>query len=78
MSQALPIGQLGESYAQELVQATEAPDVEISLIFGHHTPKRMPRSEFQKLREHQLASLYPPLPAGSGKAAGSGGWRSNR
>ena len=79
VAQALPLGQLGEGHAQEfLIQATEAPDVEIPAIFACQTPKCVPGSELQQLCEHQLASMHRPLPARCGQVAGLGAWRSNR
>src|SRR5665213_142024 len=69
VAQAFPVGKLGESHAQELIETAEAAHVEIALILRDQSAKGMPRCVLHDLREHELASVHRYLPGESGKTA---------
>jgi len=55
---ALPIGQLCEHHAQELIQAPEGLHLELSPIAGDATAEGGQRKMLHQLRKHQLASVH--------------------
>jgi len=78
IAQALPIGQLREGKTQELVQATEATNVEVAPILPDQMTKGVPRRELHHLREHELACVHRFLSGNPGKDPATGASSSNR
>jgi hypothetical protein len=62
LAQTLPIGQLCERHAQELVEATEPLDLMLTVVPRDAPAKPMQRQMIHDLGEHQLAGVHalPP------------------
>jgi len=62
IAQTVPIGQLREGHAQELIQARERFHLPLALISGHASAKRGQWKVLHQLREHELALVHQSSP----------------
>src|SRR6516165_5149395 len=69
VAQALAIRQLRKGHAQELIQATEAANVEAATVLLDQSPESVPRRELHHLGKDQLASVHRRPPGKSRKPA---------
>lgn len=78
VTQASPVGQLGNGHAQKLVEATEGAHVEVASIPGYQAVKRMLRRKLDHLGEPKLSNMHDSPPVQSGNPALNCAHRSNR
>ena len=62
--QALTVSQLREGHGKILIPARETPAMIITAVAGHTFLELLVREMGDQLREHQPASMHPPLSAG--------------
>jgi hypothetical protein len=62
ISEALPVRDLSECHAEELIEASECFHLPVALIFGHATAKDRQRHELHDLCKNQFPDihLHPP------------------
>jgi len=65
IAQTLPIGELGEGHAQELVPTPETTQPGITVVAGDATAKLSIRKVGNQLRKHSAANVHAPLLAAS-------------
>ena len=61
VAEALPVGELSEGQAEELVEAREAADLVLALVAGDAAPELGEREEVHQLREDQASGMHGPL-----------------
>jgi len=61
VAQTLPVGELGEGHAEELVEAREPSDAVMAAIAPHAPVEVAFRQEVHELREHQSSRMHWPL-----------------
>ena len=67
--QALAKGDLCERHAQELIQRTEGPHVEVAAVLGDQAPEGVPRRKLHHLRENKFARVHTKPPGKAPKDA---------
>lgn len=78
VAQVLPVRELRESHAQELVEAAERAHVEVAVVLGCQPAKGMPRRELHHPGEHEPAGVHLSLPDKFRKSAKTPVQRSSR
>ena len=58
VAQALPVGQLREGHAQELIEMRKGEGRIAPGILAHASPEGMQRQMIHELREHQLSRMH--------------------
>jgi hypothetical protein len=62
VAQALAVGQLSESHAEELIETREASDSMIAVILSDTLPELVQGQEVHQLRENGFAKIHQPSP----------------
>jgi len=62
ISQAFPVGELGEGHTEELIQARKASDMVIATILLNASPKSVHGKMTDNLRKNELPCVHKLIP----------------